>query len=410
MRPGGALLAGHVALAALAVVPLLGIEAPARSSVVAVGGDLARRIATREFPSVFQAWNPADNLPGADALAALARHDLVWHAPSFFGLIWDRQPEGLAERFTPESVANARARRKLLLRRNSNMVLLAEIRYRDAHRSFLPEGHAWWLRDGSGRIVPGWEEGGYLRLDVGSPAFRRHVAAQCRAAVASGVVDGVLLDWWEDDDDRLALVREVRTAIGPSALIVANANDRQTPRTAPYLNGYFMECYRTRTAEEWRRIEETLAWAEQNLRPPRVNCVEFWYHRSRDDLHLMRAVTTLVLTRSDGYCLFSDPNDLPTPDHHHNWYPFWEKRLGRPRAPGRKRPDGAWMRPFTRGVALYNPLGNPAVTVAFTAPHTSLARGERSWRHRLDAADGDLYLADRPSASPHSGRETRGGR
>ena len=44
----------------------------------------------------------------------------------------------------------------------------------------------------------------------------------------------------------------------------------------------------------------------------------------------MRATTTLALTHGDGYCLFSDPNPLPTPDHMHNWYPFWNKSLGRP--------------------------------------------------------------------------------
>jgi len=35
------------------------------------------------------------------------------------------------------------------------------------------------------------------------------------------------------------------------ALIIANANDRTTPQTAPYINGYFMECYRSRTAKDW---------------------------------------------------------------------------------------------------------------------------------------------------------------
>jgi hypothetical protein len=46
--------------------------------------------------------------------------------------------------------------------------------------------------------------------------------------------------------------------------------------------------------------------AEGHLREPRVNCLETWYHKSRDDLNLMRATTTLALTRSEGYCLFSE--------------------------------------------------------------------------------------------------------
>ena len=135
-----------------------------------------------------------------------------------------------------------------------------------------------------------------------------------------------------DQTGRIALVTGANTGIGyetalafarAGANIIANANDRKTPHTAPYINGYFMECYRSRTADDWRRISDTLVWAEQHLRPPRVNCLETWYHKSREDLHLMRATTALALTHSDGYCLFSDPNPLPTGDHRHNWYPFW---------------------------------------------------------------------------------------
>ena len=44
---------------------------------------------------------------------------------------------------------------------------------------------------------------------------------------------------------------------------------------------------------------------------------------------LMRATTTLSLTLSDGYCLFADPDPLPTADHLHDWYPYWNKSLGK---------------------------------------------------------------------------------
>ncbi len=91
------------------------------------------------------------------------------------------------------------------------------------------------VRDKQGRIVPGWEEGGYLCLDFHNPEFRRQVAKHAEAAVTSGAVDGVMLDWWSDDADRLALVKEVREAIGDHALIICNANDRTTPQTAPYI-------------------------------------------------------------------------------------------------------------------------------------------------------------------------------
>jgi hypothetical protein len=310
----------------------------------------------------------------------------------------------LGDAFAAHSIQRATAFREKLLKLNPNMILIAEVRYRDAHRRYLPKSHEWWLRDEQGRISPGWREGGFLRLDFHNPEFRNHVARQAKAVVTSRVLDGVMLDWWSDDASRLALIREVREAVGEDAVIIANANDRKTPETAPYINGYFMECYRSKTAEDWRRISDTLTWAEENLRPPRINCVETWYHKSRDDLHLMRATSALALTHSDGYCLFSDPNPLPTGDHRHNWYPFWNKSLGRPVAKGKQRPDGTWWRQFDNGIVVYNPMGNRHVSIAFDEPRASVATGKTASKHQLDFLDGDIYLNPKHAKASRSGR------
>ena len=352
---------------------------------------VAERVAARDFPSVFQAWNPADNLAGEPQRKTLARHDLVFHAPEFYGLKWIGRHHGLATSFTEASLRAARAMRADLLARNPNMVLLAEVRYRDAHASYLPADHAWWLRK-EGKIAPGWEEGGYLLLDFTNPAFRAQVARQARAVVESGVCDGIMLDWWTDDDAHLALVREIREAIGDAALVLANANHRQTPRTAPFLNGYFMECYKSESAEDWQAIADTLRWAETNLRPPRINCLETWHHGSRRDVRRMRATTTMALTLSDGYCLYSDPNPLPTPDHLHDWYPFWDERLGRPLAKSVAQADGSVWREFEGGLAVYNPPGNGVIGVEFDAPCTSAATRTVARRFRVEDGDGDLFL------------------
>lgn len=352
-----------------------------------------QRVEGREFPSVFQAWNPAQNVKDESPLHTIVRHDLLWHGPEFFGLRWNRSPTGLADGFVPASITRAKSFRQKLLKLNPNLILIAEIRYRDAHKNYLPEGHKWWLRDKDGQIVLGWDEGGFLCLDFHNPEFRCQVAKQAKAAVDSGAVDGVMLDWWSDDASRLALIKEVRKAIGNKALIIANANDRKTPETAPYINGYFMECYKSKTTADWHQIADTLAWAETNLREPRVNCLETWFHKSRDDLNLMRATTTLALTHSDGYCLFSDPNPLPTPDHLHNWYPFWNKSLGKPTAKGKTASDGTVRREFEKGTVVYNPMGNEPVPVKFPEPRTSMATGKAAREHHLDNRDGDIYLA-----------------
>ena len=365
-------------------------------SAESAGLSVAERITARDFPSVFQAWSPVDNLKNKDRWAVMAMHDLVWHGPGGFGLVWDMKPRGLAEAFTPESIKAGRKIRRDLLKLNPNIILIAEIRYRDANPNFLPEGYSWWKRDKNGKLVKGWGEGGFICLDFANPQFREHVAQRARAAVQSGVVDGVLLDWWRDDKDRIMLVKTVREAIGDKYLIITNTNERTAPKTAPYINGYFMECTRSKTAADWERIAATLKWAEKNLRPPRVNCVETWYHNSREDLHLMRATTALVLTHSDGYCLFSDPNPLPSGDHRHNWYSFWDKSLGKPVAEGITKYDGTVVREFENGSVVYNPMGNRPVEVTFSEIRKSVATGISSERHKLTCPDGDMYLKIEP--------------
>jgi len=363
----------------------------------------------REYPSVFQAWNPADNLPVENAEVTAARHDLLFHAPEYFGLQWNNAKPGIADGFTASSIENALKKRQRLLALNPNMILLAEIRYRDAHISYLPTGHKFWQYDNNGNMIPGWAEGNYYMLNYPNAEFQAQVAKQCKAAIASGVLDGVMLDWWTDDQDRVALVKKIREQIGATGLIIANSNDLQIPNTKAYINGLFMECYRTNTVQDWNRIKTTLIWAESNLLAPRINCLETWYHTSRNDLNLMRATTTLALTCSNGYCLFSDPNTLSTPDHLHNWYPFWNKSLGKPAGTFVVQADKSIHRKYDKGTAVYNPMGNQQVTVSFTQNHKSVATGKWAKQHPVRAFDGDIFLADTGSSGIKSNPVQRAG-
>lgn len=88
--------------------------------------------------------------------------------------------------------------------------------------------------------------------------------------MASGVFDGIMLNCWHDDEDRLGLAKVIRKVIGDDALILVNANDRRTPNPAAYANGLFMECYKSECVSDWKQIAETLLWAERNLKEPRT--------------------------------------------------------------------------------------------------------------------------------------------
>ena len=73
---------------------------------------LIDRIQGRTFPSAFQAWSPAQNVQDDSPFHTVARHDLVFNGPEFFGLRWNRRPTGLADGFTAESIEQAKAFRQ----------------------------------------------------------------------------------------------------------------------------------------------------------------------------------------------------------------------------------------------------------------------------------------------------------
>ena len=353
---------------------------------------IAKRIEGRSFPSIFQAWNVAENVPG-DRLSVAARHDLLFNMPSYFGLKWKQAFPGLGTAFRQESISDARLRRQRLLRRNPNMILLAELRYYEAPANYLPENHSWWMFSATGEVVSGWVEGRSLKLNLQNEDFRQHVAEQAAAVMKSGAVDGILLDSWHDTDPhRIDLLKRIRAEVGDHALILVNANDRRCPISATLINGHYMECARADSVDDWKRISETLAWAESHVRRPAINCVETGFRESRQDLNRMRATTTLSMTLSDGYALFADPNPLSTPDHLHNWYGFWDASLGKPVAKGVVQGHGAVIREFDHGFAIYNPPGNQAVTLRFDETLVSVAQKVQSNQHVIPSFDGDILL------------------
>jgi hypothetical protein len=357
----------------------------------AAESDLQERIASRDFPSVFQAWNPATRLAGKSEEEMTALHDLYFTGPGQLGLKWVGKHEGEGTDFTPGSLLTASRKIAELRRLNPQLLILVEVRYRDAPPDFFSADSPYWLRDEAGRPVIGWKEGGYFKIDIHHTATRDLEARRARALVKTGLIDGVMLDWWSDDPDRLDLIRAIRNAVG-NKLILVNGNDHTFPLTAPFANGTYMECTQTNTPEDWARISSTLRWAEQHTRAPRINCLETWFHRSRQDFDLMRATTTLALTQSDGYCLFCDPDPLPTPDHLHDWYPFWAKGLGRPLSVGVEQPDKSWRREFTNGTVIYNPMGNAPVTVRFEQLYLSRATGKVAQEHQIPPSDGDILI------------------
>ncbi len=214
-----------------------------------------------------------------------------------------------------------------------------------------------------------------------------------------------MFDWWSNDDaGRVTLIKKIRAAIGDTAIIVVNVNQSQLSGSAPYINGMYMEGMLPRSmggTYDWQTAAQNLLWANGHLKSPSFTALDAWAEDpavvptslGRSHVSLMRFATTLSLTHSDGYVLFADANGLPTPDHLHDWYPFWNKGLGRPTSqPGQTQTDGTFVRNFTNGRVVCNPPGNNLAKIHFDAAVTSLATGIRATDFSISPGDGDIFL------------------
>jgi hypothetical protein len=369
------------------------------------------RLALRVFPSIFQAWNPIDMKEVSLAtpeqrLTAGAKHDILWEEPVsqlgygvdlVLGTIWDNKFQGLADDFTPETKKNALGNRRKLLEMNPDMILLMEIRWKDAPGRYLPEDSEWWLRDENGNRKIGWTGGPepYYYLDYRNPSFGENVRKQASVAVASGIYDGVMLDWWgshgESDPVCIEFLKKIREAIGPDGIIIVN-NDRISPLpvSAPYINGAFMEMkYDTHhTPEGWKRLADDLVWFEQNLRKPVLNCLNI----QAGDMQEMMAGLAVSLIFSNGNYLFGrDDNSNPAPDHLHHWFKAYDIKLGKPSANAVESPDGLFTRKFENGVVVYNPWGNGERVVRFGTKMKLSDTGKPSTEFVLEDRNGYIF-------------------
>lgn len=383
---------------------------------------LAEKVNTRDYPSIFQAWYGID-MPEAfpveteeQRISAAAKHDILWEEPLsqlgegvdlVLGLRWEGEFDGLATEFTAQSLEHAQANKAKLLEINPKMIHLMEIRWRDAPSTFLPDDSPWWKRNEEGEIVKGWLGGWvpFYMLDYENPEFQDNVARQAKIACESGVYDGIMLDW----SGHLEVIKKVREAIGPDYLIIVNIHDdiEDGELYKDYINGSFMELNpidslsmpvdelvifgkEDHNKRNWDNVRNALVWFEDHLQAPQINCLEVW--GNRDDLARMRATTTLGLVYSNGYQLYADPNPLKSPDHYHDWYPFWDVNLGKPVAERVEKEDGSAWRDFENGTVVYNHYGNGQVTVTFESEVKRASDGTTGTEFTINDRDGDIFL------------------
>ncbi|RKU24098.1 hypothetical protein C6503_01325 [Candidatus Poribacteria bacterium] len=249
------------------------------------------------------------------------------------------------------------------------------------------------------------------------------------AVAECGIFDGIFMDLWSERAEAapgpdgiahlyhgnrvealVSLVKRIREAVGDDFLIIVNTRTEKIPRSAPYVNGAFIETWDAAyPRERILEIEKALSWYEANLRYPQVNCLDIAKSPSEPwdspaNRQLVRAFTTLGLTHSNGYILI---NGKPQDYGGHFWYPFFDAPLGRPigaKGETYKNRDGLFIREFTNGWAVYNRSGKVQV-IELPQEVSSWSSGVKDKRrHTLADLDGEIYLkAEAPPAADVNG-------
>ena len=378
------------------------------------------RIKNRNYPSVFAAWgdigwSPVEDLPELSDTEQIALHDFYWSSPyvsqRFFKMINGWRIVG----FSGEAQNLVDTYRTL----NPNMIFIAEVRIRDAKLDLYGEDFPYWLRDSGGNLIPEPTLNNHYVTDFTQPGMQDIIVEQAVAVAKCGLYDGIFFDWFAErahaDAEHLVfkgtysyeveqqakdnILRRIRDAVRDDFLIIINTSRYKIPRRAWGINGTFMEAIPLNRETGYTRegiieIESTLSWAEENLREPRVNCLEGWGvpHEPPDsprNKRFMRMFTTMSLTHSDGYVLYGMNNT-----HQHIWHPFWDAELGYPVGP-KAQPyqsiEGLFIREFTNGWAVYNRSGIPQ-SIDLPQYTTGASNANRNITHLLPDLDGEIYL------------------
>ena len=392
-----------------------------------LGPPIRERIENRTFPSIFQAW---DDVVGLDHLAWEQRnvlHDLHWHPKFETTIAWNLTPteptRGVATSLAGP-LAPAREVRQRRLDQNPNMVFLGGFA-NTAHFTIdnFPPDSDFWLKDESGQILR--KHDGKPLIDFVKPEVQDLMIKRAIAFARCGLYDGIMLDEFSRNgtgfsrrylypytDEQMIqayinVFQAVRSQVRDDFLILINAGDTKPTRYAEFINGCFMETGKDYPGGYSRsylmKLEDVLSWNEENLREPRINCLEgdgmsIEPPDGPNNRRWMRAFTTLSLTHSDGYVLYTDARrEVGGPGKHHLWYSFWDADLGQPVGPKAQRYKdipGLFIREFTNGWAVYNRSG-AAQTITLPTSATPVSdRGNNaaSQTHLLPDLDGEIYL------------------
>ena len=422
------------------------------------------RINNRSFPSICSMVDSIYNLPThISANEKLAYHDIMW-GPTYllkFTRVNGRlqivgSPEQAAAFNSPhDPIERSTQQDEEIKSYNPYLISLLPLPTRAVGTRSLVYGDLFneipWLRDAAGNFISGNDRGPSHRIDFSHSHYIDMLVEMAVAVDNHEFYDGIILDSFglganilphltlaEEEGARIEILRRIREAVSDNFLILNSGYAWNAKILAPYINGIYMESYRAidydYKLQGLKKIERSLTWAENNLQAPLINCLEAEglaqeSPKSPRNQQWMRLFTTLSLTHSDGYVVYTmgiQPNETHQHDaefqyphphvnhltdtnfghgndpfgvnhghsHAHYWYDFYDAELGHPvggKAQLYEDREGLFIREFTNGWAVYNRSGK-AQQIQLIESTTGVASSITGVSHILPDLDGEIYL------------------
>ena len=368
------------------------------------------RIENRSLPSVVLPWDDGILNRGGNWWDAsipyderVAAHDLWWRGEvAHFELRFRLTAQGYQ---VMGDLSEAVIRREELLSKNPDMLFLADLRQDYAPLGRFGEDWFGWARDENGNpaLVDENDPHSQYLIDYRRPEVQDVLVQRSLAVAQCGLYDGIYFDAWSGDD--FSILRRIRENVSDDFLIMFNTNHWYRPELVPYINGAFMETFPHVREDGYTRdriveIETNLIQYEATVREPKINCLRGFGvgaepPDSPNNRQWMRLFTTMSLTLSDGYVLYS----LGTINgerqfQKHIWHPFWGADLGQPvggTVQLYEDIEGLYIREFTNGWAIYNRSGEARV-VSLPEQVQSVSNGITDTSQVVLDLDGDIFL------------------
>lgn len=362
------------------------------SQQVIVQKQVAERIAGHNFPSIAKPWGNCVDFKINKRSEEIIHHDIAWESIGkendkignrIIGANWTGVYPALSSQFSNADAAIAN--KKEALNKNPNIIILAELRWRDYMDSLLPNDHEFWKRDSLGnRVIAKGDKMARTRylLDTSNIHLVNQLLMQAKCMVESGIYDGVFLDWFGPS---AGFFEKLRNAIGDKYLIITNSNYKYDAERAKYINGAYMECYKTENPT-------VVSLWEQTVQSPKVNVVDMMGEANNlqgaSDFKRMRNTTTFTLIHSDGYLLYGDHY------HNHHWFDFWNFKLGNPITKEIMIEKDIYKRNFENGVVVNN-ASKQAKEIEFDTLMKRFSTNEISTKFLLESNDGDYFISNK---------------